>query len=204
MKQNFILLLLLIVSYSCLKLKSKTTGGLYENVPYAIFNTATKKALQVEGVSTNNGATISQWGYVASGQHFRWIFTNCDSQGYCTLKNFKTGKCLAVDGDSRANGGKIIQWGCSDAGNFRWAVLCTNSNCSQHVIKGKNSGKCIHISNSKSDNGIIPIQWDCINARPEFNWTLVHLDNNGNTYVPPQESILSRLTLNSDIMNRGY
>jgi hypothetical protein len=76
--------------------------------------------LDVEGISTANGARIIQWDYWGGdNQKFRPEPTG---DGYCKLVAKHSGKVLDVSGLSTGNGAAVIQWDWWGGQNQQWRL----------------------------------------------------------------------------------
>jgi hypothetical protein len=78
------------------------------------------KVLDVEGVSTANGAKIQQWDYLG-GNNQEWKLESV-GDGYYRIVAQHSGKVLDVEGVSTANGAKIQQWDYLGGNNQRWTL----------------------------------------------------------------------------------
>src|SRR5688500_10185482 len=94
----FLIYIISISLYISIKINTRYFS---QNEKIIIQSEATGKALQVNGASAADGATISQWGYISGIKHFQWIVTGCDTNYYCYIKNVATGKCIHVNGASK-------------------------------------------------------------------------------------------------------
>ena len=75
--------------------------------------------LDVEGVSTADGARVIQW--PANGQiNQMWKLVPVGSTGTFTIQAQHSGKMLDVGGVSRDDGALIIQWPANGGTNQQW------------------------------------------------------------------------------------
>jgi len=86
---------------------------------YRFSNAQTHQSLDIAGVSTANGATLTQWTDTA-GDNQRFL-VNATPDGYQVVARHSN-KCLDVAEWSTAAGGKLQQWDCGgNQANQRWA-----------------------------------------------------------------------------------
>jgi len=92
-------------------------GGGYYNV----INRNSGKCLDVNGVSTADGANVQQW-TCGSGTNQRWSLTSL-SGGYYRLTAQHSGKVLDVVGNGTADGVNIDQWTSNNGNNQQWQIV---------------------------------------------------------------------------------
>jgi hypothetical protein len=173
---NTFLVIFLLISCNSLSIlkKTKTTfiGEILSGRPFMITSVATGKTLQVDGVSKDNDAKVSQW-TKHSANHFKWKFEQCNNHGFCFIRNLGTGNCLHLHGAEMGNNAKITQWSCVEVPHLRWRIIPISGNVA--TIHSEKSNKCVHIPVSQSD-GVAITQWDCID-QPNLQWRIEVVDN---------------------------
>ncbi|BDI33544.1 hypothetical protein CCAX7_55950 [Capsulimonas corticalis] len=85
---------------------------------YEIQSVSSGQALDVNGNSTANGASIIQWPYSGASNQL-WNFTPT-SRGYYRIKSVSSGQALNVTASSFFNGGSTVQWPAGGATNDQW------------------------------------------------------------------------------------
>lgn len=129
--------------------------------------------MDVEGVSTNNGAKIHQWTY--TGANNQWWVLQSSSYGYGSVNmvNLNSGKCLGVGGGSTAVRAPIVQWDCN--GNpdqtwfWAWTGHETGAGWPIFNVVDWNSGMCLGITGGSTTVGAYAVQWGC-NTSPDQEW----------------------------------
>jgi len=101
------------------------SGGttVQDGATYAIQNVASGKALDVSGVSTDNGADIHVWDYL-EGANQHWTVEATGDGYYRLTPNHTSGKCLDVSGGTSAtqDGANVHQWDYFGNGNQQWSI----------------------------------------------------------------------------------
>jgi lysophospholipase L1-like esterase len=117
--------------------------GWVSNIDFAgkfeIQNVYSGQALDVNGGSTANGATVIQWPY-GGGSNQLWNFIPT-SNGYYQIKNAYSALDVNVAGASTTNGAKIVQWQFGSQGNDQW--LPVRQNDGSYVFYNRNSGSLL-------------------------------------------------------------
>ncbi|MFI7534805.1 RICIN domain-containing protein [Streptosporangium sp. NPDC049376] len=128
------------------------------------------KCLDVERVSTRNGADLHQWTCLDDQPNQEWNLV-ATSDGYYTLRATHSGKCLDVEGVSTRNGANVHQWTClDDQPNQEWKLLQRDSG--YFILVARHSGKCLDVENAGIDDGSGIDQWTCVYGRPNQEWRL--------------------------------
>ncbi|MBN1311476.1 MAG: RICIN domain-containing protein [Anaerolineae bacterium] len=97
------------------------------------------KCVDVEGVSTANGANIFQWTCGSTGNQ-QWLMEDMGG-GYVRLKAQHSGKCADVWNWSTADGGEIRQYTCTSGTNQQWTV--EDMGGGYFRLRNRYSGKCM-------------------------------------------------------------
>jgi hypothetical protein len=91
-------------------------GGGYYNV----INRGSGKCLDVNAVSTADGANIQQWTCTGGGnQHWQPVAVG----SYYELKAQHSGKALDVVGNGTGDGVNIDQWTWNSGNNQQWTIV---------------------------------------------------------------------------------
>jgi hypothetical protein len=121
-----------------------------------LFAKHSRRALDVSGVSTANGAPLIQWDY-HGGQNQQFQADRLED-GYYRFVARHSGKVLDVAGVSTANGAQIIQWDWHGGDNQRFRIEPLGDGYVK--ITAKHSGKALDVSGVSTANGAAIIQWD--------------------------------------------
>ena len=135
--------------------------------PLALQAMHSDKCAQVNGASTDNGATVSQWDCVKQ-DNAKWLLIDAGDQHFF-VKPQHSNKCLQVSGASHENGAAITQWECVDQDHHKWKV--ERLSLSGYYLRAKHSGKCAHVQAGSLSNGGILTQWDCL-YQDNVRWEL--------------------------------
>jgi hypothetical protein len=125
------------------------------------------KVLDVEGVSTANGAKIQQWDYLG-GDNQKWRLESVGG-GYYRIVAQHSGKVLDVAGISTANGARIQQWDWLGGDNQKWKLEALDDG--HYKIVAKHSGKVLDVEGISTANGAKIQQWDWLGGNNQ-RWTL--------------------------------
>ena len=125
------------------------------NVYYRIVNKNSGKALDVNGQSTADGASIVQWSYWG-GNNQQWQVID-NGTGYFQIVNRNSGKALDVNGSSTADGATIVQWGYWGGNNQQWQII-DNGGGYRRVVN-RNSGKVLDVNGQSTADGAAIVQW---------------------------------------------
>jgi hypothetical protein len=125
------------------------------------------KCAQVNGLSQDNGAKITQWQCVDQ-PNVLWRKINAGN-GYFKLQAKHSGKCAQVNGASQNNGADITQWDCVNQNNVLWKQEPAGD--TSYYIINKASDKCMQVDGISQGNGANISQWDCVN-QPNVKWEI--------------------------------
>ncbi|MVT09996.1 RICIN domain-containing protein [Chitinophaga tropicalis] len=142
------------------------TAGAY----YKVINKKSSKALEVNGQSTTNGATIDQWDYWA-GNNQQWSF-NALGSNYTSIINRNSGKALDVNGQSTTAGAGIVQWDYWGGNNQQWQII--DIGYGYYKILNRNSGFSLDVNGQSTANGGSIIQWNW-NSGANQQWQITAL-----------------------------
>ncbi|HZN18067.1 MAG TPA: RICIN domain-containing protein [Micromonosporaceae bacterium] len=121
-----------------------------------VFARHSGKCLDIEGVSTANGADAIQWEYWGGGnQLFRveWV----EASHYRLIAQH-SGRVLDVDAISPSNGAQIHQWDWWGGDNQKFRLDPVGHG--YYRATAKHSGKCLDVAGISSANGARVTQWD--------------------------------------------
>jgi hypothetical protein len=135
---------------------------------YYLLNVHSGKALDVDGVSVNNGANVHQWDYV-NGANQKWQFVPAGNGTY-SIKSVNSQKCLDVTDFSTSNGANVQQWSCSGNNNQKWRV--TQVATGIYRVENVGSGKVLDVTNWSTANGGNVQQWSWANGDNQ-KWKII-------------------------------
>ncbi len=121
-----------------------------------LFARHSDRVIDVDDISTANGAAIIQWDWWGGGNQ-RWRLEPLGG-GYVLIVAQHSGKVLDVAGGSMANGARLIQWEWwgGDNQKFRPEV----HGIGELKLTAKHSGKVIDVAGIDDSNGAVIQQWD--------------------------------------------
>lgn len=134
---------------------SGSTGAL-ANGRYAIVSRFSGKAIDVDSLSTEDGANIMQWTYWGSSSQ-QFDVTNLGDGSY-SIRPAHSGKSLDVFEFSLENGGDIRQWTYSGGTNQRWRIESVGDG--YFKIVSVLSGKALDVYGWDANDGANIAQWD--------------------------------------------
>ncbi|MFD9302493.1 RICIN domain-containing protein [Streptomyces sp. NPDC060048] len=144
------------------------------NAWYVLVNRNSGKALDVYGVSTADGARISQWTR-NDGTNQQWQFVDSGG-GFHRLKARHSGKVLDVAGASTADGAAIAQRADGNGANQQFRLADAEAG---HVrLINRNSGKAVEVQGASTADGGNVVQyadWGGANQQ----WQLIRLSSGG-------------------------
>jgi hypothetical protein len=127
-------------------------GGIVDGGTYALRNVQSGKALDVSGVSQDDGANVHIWDYLGNAnQHWR---VESVGNGYHRLVATHSGNVLDVAGVSHDDGANVHQWEYLGNDNQEWAIEDTGDG---YRLTARHSGKVLDASGW--DNGSTVHQW---------------------------------------------
>ena len=109
-----------------------------------VFSRHSGRCLDIEGISTDNGADATQWDYWGGwNQLFRieWV-----EAGHYRLIAQHSGRVLDVDGISTANGAQIHQWDWWGGDNQKFRLDPVGHG--YYRVVAKHSGRCLDVTGS--------------------------------------------------------
>ena len=122
---------------------------------FEIQNVFSGFALDVNGGSTANGASVIQWPY-GGGSNQLWNFIPT-SNGYYQIKNASSALDLNVTGASTVNGAAIVQWQFGSQGNDQW--LPVRNADGSYVLYNRSSGLALDDPGYSTAQGVQFDQW---------------------------------------------
>ncbi|WP_267640263.1 glycoside hydrolase family 97 catalytic domain-containing protein [Haloarchaeobius amylolyticus] len=137
---------------------------------YVVRNVNSGKVLDVENVSTSDGANVHQWADVG-GDNQQWVVTEVED-GYYTLEAVHSGKVLDVENAATADGANVHQWGYVGAANQQWAV--TENDDGTFRVVARHSGKALTVADEATTDGANVEQSDYVAADSQ-QWTFEQL-----------------------------
>ena len=121
-----------------------------------IFARHSGRCLDIEGISSANGADAIQWDYWGgNNQIFRieWI----EGLHYRLIAQH-SGRVIDVEGISTANGALLHQWDWWGGDNQKFRLDPLGHG--YYRVSAKHSNRCMDVAGISSDNGARVIQWD--------------------------------------------
>lgn len=139
------------------------------------------KAMDINGASTADGATVVQWTPgTGTNQQFQFVDSG---GGFYRLRARHSGKVLDVEGGSTANGANVRQWTDGNGTNQQFQVIDTDSGYVKLVNRA--SGKPLDVwARSTADGALVSQYTD--NGGTNQQWRLVVVA--GGTTTPPPTS----------------
>jgi hypothetical protein len=131
------------------------SSGAIPSGTYKIVNANSGKAIDVDSLSTQDGAKIEQWSY-HGGNNQRWVFTD-QGGGYYQIAALHSGKALDNPGFSSTAGTAMDQWSTNGGGNQIWQVLANDDGTYRLVNKA--SGLALDVAGGATTDGTNIIQW---------------------------------------------
>lgn len=123
---------------------------------YRIESAHSGKVLDVSGVSTDDGATIHQWGWW-DGPNQYWRIQEL-GDGTHRIQSVNSGKAIDVSGASGDDGADVHQWGWHGGDNQRWYLDALGDGT--YRIRAKHSGKVLDVSGYSTEDGGNVHQWE--------------------------------------------
>jgi hypothetical protein len=119
------------------------------------------KLMDVSGVSTADGAQITQWA-ATGGTNQRWQAVDAGN-GAVTLKAVHSGKCAEVTGGSTAAGAFLQQATCSSANHQKFTAVPTTT-AGVYNVRSVASNLCVDVNGAATADGARLLQWTCQNS----------------------------------------
>ncbi|HSX96081.1 MAG TPA: RICIN domain-containing protein, partial [Streptomyces sp.] len=149
-------------------------GAVDTNAWYVLVNRNSGKALDVSGVSSEDGAAVNQWARIdGTNQQFRFVDSG---GGYYRLKARHSGKVLDVSSWSTADNAAIHQWSDHDGLNQQFRLADSPDGYVRLI--NRNSGKAVEVPGFSSADGTGIVQysdWGGVNQQ----WKLVRVGFTG-------------------------
>lgn len=146
------------------------TSDIVSGETYVIENANSGKVLDVEYISTENGANVHQWTDV-SGDNQKFVVTELDN-GYYTIEAVHSGKVVDVQYGWTHNGANVHQWSYDGRRNQQWAIE-RNDDGTYRVV-ARHSRKALEVSAASSDNGANVQQWEYV-GNDNQKWSFTRL-----------------------------
>jgi len=137
---------------------------------YRIVSRQSNKCVDVEGVSTHNGANVSQYD-CHGGKNQAWKLIP-KGQDYYMIIAAHSNKCLDVAGlymfqqllgeqrlTGRLDGANIQQWDCHGGANQLWKIVTKDSG--YYLVVPMHTNKCMDVAGGGTHNGANIQQWSC-------------------------------------------
>ncbi|WP_173068880.1 non-reducing end alpha-L-arabinofuranosidase family hydrolase [Phytohabitans houttuyneae] len=146
---------------------------------YVLLNRNSGKALDVNGVSSADGANLIQWTRTnATNQQFQFVDSG---GGYYRLKARHSGKVVDVNGASTADGTQLVQWSDHNGTNQQFRLADSDSGYVRLV--NRNSGKVVEVQGLSTADGGSVVQWSDWNGSNQ-QWQLVKVDGGSGCTLP--------------------
>ncbi|TKH41394.1 hypothetical protein C1I60_18565 [Paenibacillus terrae] len=144
--------------------------GYDSSVIYKLVNRKSGLALDVNGASTTDGASIVQWND-NGGTNQQWKL-EATGKGFYKLRNVGSGLLLDVNQSSTQGGASLIQW--QDNGNYnqQWMPVDVGGYL---VLVNRNSGLTMDVNQGAVTAGAAVIQWSD-NGGSNQQWNLVKIN----------------------------
>ncbi|HKO50192.1 MAG TPA: RICIN domain-containing protein, partial [Polyangiaceae bacterium] len=143
-----------------------TIGAATRNFQFV--NAKSGKALEVEGASSADGASIIQ-SPSSSATNQQWGL-KYDGAGYFRISNVASSKVLDVPDESTADGVKLKQWKNTDGDNQAWLLIDVGAGLFQ--IRNKHSNKLVGVVDGASADGAA-VEQRSAGTGDEQRWRLV-------------------------------
>ncbi|MEU7654166.1 ThuA domain-containing protein [Micromonospora taraxaci] len=137
------------------------TGTGLAGKTYTVTAQHSNKLLDVSGVSTADGAQITQWASTG-GNNQRWQAVDAGN-GALYLKAVHSGKCVEVIGSSTAAGAFLQQATCNNGNQQKFTATATGTS-GVYTVKSALSGLCMDVNGASTADGARVLQWNCTNA----------------------------------------
>ncbi|WBB80991.1 ThuA domain-containing protein [Micromonospora sp. WMMD882] len=129
------------------------------------------KLMDVNGVSTADGAQIHQWA-ATGGNNQKWQAVDAGN-GAVQLKAVHSGKCAEVTGGSTAAGAYLQQATCGTGNQQKFTVTATGAT-GVYTVKNVQSGLCLDVNSAATTDGARLVQWTCHSgANQQWRFTAV-------------------------------
>ncbi|MFI6260505.1 ThuA domain-containing protein [Micromonospora zamorensis] len=137
------------------------TGGGLAGKTWTVTAQHSGKLMDVSGVSTADGAQITQWA-ATGGNNQKWQAVDAGS-GAVYLKAVHSGKCVEVVGSSTAAGAFLQQATCNNGNQQKFTATATGTS-GVHTVRSVLSGLCVDVNGAATTDGARLLQWTCHSA----------------------------------------
>ncbi|MET8361673.1 ThuA domain-containing protein [Micromonospora sp. NPDC005171] len=137
------------------------TGGGLAGKTYTVTAQHSNKLMDVSGVSTADGAQITQWASTG-GDNQKWQAVDAGN-GALYLKAVHSGKCVEVVGSSTAAGAFLQQATCNNGNQQKFTATATGTS-GVYTVKSVLSGLCVDVNGASTADGARLLQWTCHSA----------------------------------------
>ncbi|WP_410821087.1 ThuA domain-containing protein [Micromonospora sp. 050-3] len=138
-----------------------STGGGLAGKTYTVTAQHSNKLMDVSGVSTADGAQITQWASTG-GNNQKWQAVDAGS-GAVYLKAVHSGKCVEVVGSSTAAGAFLQQATCNNGNQQKFTATATGTS-GVYTVRNVLSGLCVDVNAAATTDGARLLQWTCHSA----------------------------------------
>ncbi|MGQ1787400.1 RICIN domain-containing protein [Saccharicrinis sp. GN24d3] len=139
---------------------------------YKIISKNSGKALDVSGISHDDGANIYQWEYVGQ-ENQQWSIEQIENGKYRIVARH-SGKVLDIYSWNPDNGGNVVQWSWVNYENQKWKIEKVDN--TYYKISSSFSNKVLDVQGILQDNGANVYQWDYVGQSNQL-WKLDKVDN---------------------------
>ncbi|MEO3773362.1 ThuA domain-containing protein [Micromonospora sp. B9E7] len=136
-------------------------GGGLAGKTYTVTAQHSGKLMDVSGVSTADGAQITQWASTG-GNNQKWQAVDAGS-GAVYLKAVHSGKCVEVVGSSTAAGAFLQQATCNNGNQQKFTATATGTS-GVYTVRNVLSGLCVDVNGAATADGARLLQWTCHSA----------------------------------------
>ncbi|MBQ1038231.1 ThuA domain-containing protein [Micromonospora sp. C81] len=137
------------------------TGGGVAGKTWTVTAQHSGKLMDVSGVSTADGAQITQWA-ATGGNNQKWQAVDAGS-GAVYLKAVHSGKCVEVVGSSTAAGAFLQQATCNNGNQQKFTATATGTS-GVYTVRSVLSGLCVDVNGAATTDGARLLQWTCHSA----------------------------------------
>ncbi|MEU8183182.1 ThuA domain-containing protein [Micromonospora sp. NPDC049044] len=137
------------------------TGTGLAGKTYTLTAQHSNKLMDVSGVSTADGAQITQWASTG-GNNQKWQAVDAGN-GALYLKAVHSGKCVEVVGSSTAAGAFLQQATCNNGNQQKFTATATGTS-GVYTVKSVLSGLCVDVNGASTADGARLLQWTCHSA----------------------------------------
>lgn len=124
------------------------------------------KLMDVNGVSTADGAQIHQWA-ATGGANQRWQAVDAGG-GAVYLRAVHSGKCAEVIGGSTSAGAFLQQATCNNSNQQKFTATPTGTT-GVYTVRSVPSGLCVDVNGAATTDGARLLQWTC-HGGPNQQW----------------------------------